>query len=58
MDFKLLPKVELHLHFDCSLSYAVISRLNPSITLEDYRNDFIAPAQMRKPGRSTLQVRQ
>lgn len=45
MDFKSFPKVELHLHFDCSLSYAVVSRLNPSITLEDYRNDFIAPAK-------------
>jgi len=45
MDFKSLPKVELHLHFDCSLSYAVVSRLNPSITLEEYRNDFIAPAK-------------
>jgi len=43
MDLKTLPKVELHLHFDCSLSYAVVSRINPSITLEDYRNDFIAP---------------
>jgi adenosine deaminase len=45
MDFKSLPKVEIHLHFDCSLSYAVVSRLNPSITPEDYRNDFIAPAK-------------
>jgi adenosine deaminase len=45
MDFKTLPKVELHLHFDCSLSYAVVSRINPSITLEDYRNDFIALAK-------------
>jgi adenosine deaminase len=45
MDFRSLAKVELHLHFDCSLSYAVISRLNPSITLEDYHNDFIAPAK-------------
>ena len=45
MDFKTLPKVELHLHFDCSLSYAVVSRINPSITLEDYCNDFIAPAK-------------
>jgi adenosine deaminase len=45
MDFKSLPKVEIHLHFDCSLSYAVVSRLNPSITLEDYHNDFIAPAK-------------
>ena len=45
MDFKSLPKVELHLHFDCSLSYAVVSRLNPSITLQEYRKDFIAPAK-------------
>src|SRR5438874_10662923 len=45
MDFKSLPKVEIHLHLDCSLSYAVVSRLNPSITLEDYHNDFIAPAK-------------
>jgi adenosine deaminase len=45
MNFKSLPKVEIHLHFDCSLSYAVVSRLNPSITLEDYHNDFIAPAK-------------
>ena len=45
MDFKSLPKVELHLHFDCSLSYAVVSRINPSITLADYRRDFIAPAK-------------
>ena len=45
MDFKSLPKVELHLHFDCSLSYAVVSRLNPSITMVDYRDDFIAPAK-------------
>jgi len=45
MDFKSIPKVEIHLHFDCSLSYAVVSRLNPLISLEDYRNDFIAPAK-------------
>jgi adenosine deaminase len=45
MNFKTLPKVELHLHFDCSLSYAVVSRINPLVTLEDYRNDFIAPAK-------------
>ncbi len=45
MDFKALPKVELHLHADCSLSYAVVSRLNPSITQDEYRNDFIPPAK-------------
>src|SRR5690242_11038456 len=45
MDFKTLPKVELHLHLDCSLSYTVVSRIDPSITEEAYRNDFIAPAK-------------
>jgi adenosine deaminase len=45
MDFKALPKVELHLHADCSLSYAVVSRLNPSITQDEYRKDFIPPTK-------------
>jgi adenosine deaminase len=38
-----LPKVELHLHLDCSLSYNVVSKLRSEITLEDYNSDFIAP---------------
>ena len=42
-----LPKVELHLHLDCSLSYRVVSRLRPSITQEEYRRSFIAPAKCR-----------
>jgi adenosine deaminase len=45
MDWKRLPKVELHLHLDCSLSYAVVSQIDPSITLENYRANFIAPAK-------------
>lgn len=45
MDFQTLPKIELHLHLDCSLSYTVVSRIDPSITEETYRNDFIAPAK-------------
>jgi len=45
MDWKKLPKVELHLHLDCSLSYAVVSQIDPSITFEDYRTNFIAPAK-------------
>jgi adenosine deaminase len=45
MDCKALPKVELHLHLDCSLSYAVVSHLNPAITQEEYLHDFIAPAR-------------
>jgi len=45
MDWTKLPKVELHLHLDCSLSYAIVSRIDPSVTLEEYRTDFIAPAK-------------
>jgi adenosine deaminase len=45
MNFNHLPKVELHLHLDCSLSYSVVSQIDPSITLEDYRTNFIAPAK-------------
>ena len=45
MDWTKLPKVELHLHLDCSLSYSAVSEIDPSITLEDYRSDFIPPAE-------------
>jgi len=45
MDWTKLPKVELHLHLDCSLSYEVVSQIDPSITLEEYRTNFIAPAK-------------
>ena len=38
-----LPKVELHLHLDCSLSYAAVSRLDDSVSLEEYQREFIAP---------------
>jgi len=40
-----LPKVELHLHLDCSLSYAAVSRLAPHIPREEYDEEFIAPPQ-------------
>jgi adenosine deaminase len=45
MDFKSLPKIELHLHLDCSLSYQVVSKLKPSVTREEYQHDYIAPAR-------------
>ena len=45
MDWTKLPKVELHLHLDCSLSYEVVSQIDPSITLEEYHKGFIAPAK-------------
>ncbi len=37
------PKIELHLHLDCSLSYRAVSQLDPAIGAEEYANDFIAP---------------
>jgi adenosine deaminase len=45
MDYRQLPKIELHLHLDCSLSYKVVQQLNPAISEEEYRESFIAPAK-------------
>ena len=45
MDWSQVPKVELHLHLDCSLSHDVVFKIDPSVTLEEYRTDFIAPAK-------------
>ena len=45
MDLRSLPKVELHLHLDCSLSYQAVSTLAPSVTREEYERDYIAPAR-------------
>jgi adenosine deaminase len=45
MDISLLPKVELHLHLDCSLSYDVVTKIDPGITIEEYRLNFIAPSK-------------
>lgn len=45
MDFKTSPKVELHLHLDCSLSYQVVCAIDPSVTGEDYQHNFVAPAK-------------
>lgn len=35
-----LPKVELHLHLDCSLSFEVVHSLQPQITEIEYLKDF------------------
>ncbi|WP_428236721.1 adenosine deaminase [Gracilimonas sp.] len=43
MNLKSLPKIELHLHLDCSLSFDVVKQLRPGITQEQYKSDFIAP---------------
>lgn len=44
-DLRYLPKIELHLHLDCSLSYQAVCVLDPSVTLEEYQRDYIAPAK-------------
>jgi adenosine deaminase len=40
-----LPKIELHLHLDCSLSYTAVSALAPHISREEYDTEFVAPNQ-------------
>lgn len=45
MDFRSLPKIELHLHLDCCLSYDVVSRLDPSVSLAQYAAEFVAPSK-------------
>ncbi len=40
-----LPKVELHLHLDCSLSYDVVKKIDPSVTQETYNHEYIAPSK-------------
>lgn len=42
-ELKALPKVELHLHLDCSMSYASVNALDPRVTPERYRAEFLAP---------------
>jgi adenosine deaminase len=44
-----LPKVELHLHLDCSLSYEAVSRLAPHISRAEYDTEFVAPSLCASP---------
>ena len=43
MDFKIekLPKVELHVHLDCCLSYEALIKIDPSISHSTYKEKFI-----------------
>ncbi|HEU4324700.1 MAG TPA: adenosine deaminase [Roseiflexaceae bacterium] len=45
MDPAALPKVELHLHLDCSLSYAAVAQLDPAVGPAEYQARFVAPAK-------------
>lgn len=40
-----LPKIELHLHLDCSLSLDVVEKLRPDISEMEYQKNFIAPVK-------------
>ena len=46
-ELRRLPKVELHVHLDCSLSFEVVQKLKPAITKEEYIRDFVAPPNCR-----------
>jgi adenosine deaminase len=43
MNWQALPKVELHLHMDVSLSYEGVAQLAPSVTRDDYLRDYAGP---------------
>jgi adenosine deaminase len=45
MELRSLPKIELHLHLDCSLSFQAVSALATSVTREEYQRDYIAPGR-------------
>lgn len=42
-----LPKVELHLHLDCSMSFESVHALVPEMTPERYRAEFLAPKKCK-----------
>jgi len=46
-EIELLPKVELHVHLDCCLSFDVVSKLKPGITREKYNKDFIGAGKYK-----------
>lgn len=42
--FRNLPKIELHVHLDCSLSYDAVRYFEPGITKAEFLDRFVAPA--------------
>jgi len=46
-DYKLLPKVELHLHLDSSLSYEAVTKIRPDIGPNQFRQLFVAPSKCK-----------
>jgi adenosine deaminase len=46
-ELRSMPKVELHLHLDCSMSFQSVQALVPDMTPERYRAEFLAPVKCR-----------
>jgi adenosine deaminase len=46
-ELQALPKVELHLHLDCSMSLESVQALVPGMTPERYRAEFLAPRKCK-----------
>ena len=44
-ELRLLPKIELHLHLDCSLSYQAVSTLAPGVSRLEYESEYVAPSR-------------
>lgn len=47
MNISALPKIELHLHLDCSLSFDIVKKMESDITPSEYQEKFIAPDKCR-----------
>ena len=47
MEIENIPKVELHVHLDCSLSYELVSQFLPGISRSAYEAKFHAPDHCR-----------
>jgi adenosine deaminase len=45
MDLRTLPKVELHSHLDCALSFDAVHAIDHRISRDRYEEDFVAPRQ-------------
>lgn len=45
--WRAFPKVELHVHIDCSLSYRLVRMLDDTVRLKDWRDRFVGPVQCK-----------
>src|SRR5690606_6081705 len=43
MDLRSLPKIELHSHLDCAISFDAVHAIDPTITRDLYETRFVAP---------------